>query len=221
MTISWVTIAAGYALAATIFVLRLVGSDLPVRLELPGAAALAVVAAVPSTLALMGLLRRPVLVLPAGVAAVTALPLLSVFAPAMALVGIFWLWSFAQSAAPGSKVRKALITAVVWLLWAGGVLALFLHVDPRCVQTLTDGTEREVDAIARGYDAGWAWDASSTVSGSVSSGAGPDNVALEVCSSDVVTGWEAWATVTLSAVAVLAGLVSSSAGARTTGSTVT
>ena len=190
----WISVGLGYAVAAAIFVLRIFASDLPASMELPGAIALAAVAALPPTLALLGLTGRPTLLLPAGVAAVTSVPVLSLLGVIMAVLGIMWLIAYGTLRRPGSILTTVVATIIVWMLWVAAAAALFIHLDPRCAQTLTDGTVREIDAEAIGYESGWVWDSSSTISVS-SSGSG--DVETEVCTSDLVTGGEALATVAL------------------------
>ncbi len=211
--VSWLAVGVGYALAAAVFVLRLVGSELPVTLELGGAVALAAVVAVPATLALAGLTGRPVLLLPAGLAGVTSLPVLSVLGVPMVLLGIIWFWSYWNLRPVGSVASKAVTTLVVWLLWAASVGVLFIHLDPRCVQVFSDGTVLYVDA-ALGGETGWLWEVSSTVSGS-SGILGPD-VVSGACTSDIVTGWEALVSLVLAAGALTTAWLMTSADATAT-----
>jgi hypothetical protein len=164
--------------------------------------ALAAVAAVPPTLALAGLTGRPVLLLPAGLAAVTSLPVLSVLGVPMALAGIIWFWSYANLRPGGAVARQAATMLLVWLLWAASAVVLLIHLDPRCVQTLADGTVLHVDA-ALGGESGWLWEVSSTFSGS-SEILSPDVVG-GACTSDIVTGWEALVSLVLAAGAVATG----------------
>ncbi len=214
--VSWLAVGVGYTLAATVFVLRLVGSELPVTLELGGAVALAAVAAVPSTLALAGLTGRPVLLLPAGLAGVASLWALSLLGVPMVLLGIIWLWSYSNLRPGGSVIGKAVTTLVVWLLWAASVVVLFIHLDPRCIHILADGTVVHLDAALAG-ESGWLWEVSSTVSGS-SGILGPD-VVSGACASDIVTGWEALVSVVLAAGAVTTGWLMTSAEATSTPTT--
>ena len=219
--VSWLAVGAGYDLAAGVFVLRLVGSDLPVTLELAGAVALAAVVAVPPTLALAGLTGRPVLLLPAGLAGVTSLstgvllqlPLLGLLGVPMVLLGVIWFWSYSKVRPGGSVIGKAVPTLVVWLLWAASVVVLFIHLDPRCIQVLADGTVLSVDA-ALGGETGWLWEVSATVSG-FSEILGPD-VVSGACTSDIVTGWEALVSLVLSAGAIATAWLMTSADATAT-----
>ena len=51
---------------------------------------------------------------------------------------------------------KAATTLAVWLLWVASAVVLFIHIDPRCVQTLADGTvvsEECVSDIVTGWEA--------------------------------------------------------------------
>ncbi len=89
--VMWWTVGIGYGLAATIFVVRLAASELPVLMELPGAVALAMVVTVPPTLALFAWwFREATLLVSAGLIALSATPVLSVFAPVMAVLGLIW-----------------------------------------------------------------------------------------------------------------------------------
>ena len=172
--------------------------------------------AVPATLALAGLTGRPVLLLPAGLAGVTSLPVLFVLGVPMVLLGIIWFWSYSKVRPVGSVASKAVTTLVVWLLWAAAVVVLFIHLDPRCVQVLADGTVLYVDA-ALGGESGWLWEVSSTVSGS-SGILGPD-VVSGACTSDIVTGWEALVSLVLAAGAITTGWLMTSADATATPTT--
>ena len=95
-------------------------------LELAGAVALAAVVAVPPTLALAGLTGRPVLLLPAGLAAVISLPVLSVLGVPMALLGIIWFWCYLNLRPRGGAADRAATTMLVWLLWVASA-AVLLH----------------------------------------------------------------------------------------------
>jgi hypothetical protein len=195
----WVSVGFGYAIVAAVFVLRLVGSDLPATMEVPGAVAFAAVAAVPSTLALAGLARRPVLMLPAGVTAATSLPVLSVLGVPMAVLGVVWLISYSTNKSGRDVLRPLATTLLVWVLWVAAAATLFVHLDARCVQTLVDGSVIRVDAAELGWESGWLWATSATSTGSSILSV---DVVGEACSSDIVTVWEALVSLALATGAV-------------------
>jgi hypothetical protein len=202
-SLAWGAVVVGYAVATAAFMLRLGLGDLPWQLELPGALGLAAVAAVPSTLALLGLSGRRVLLLCAGAAAVTSFLVLSVLGVLMAILGVVWIAS-APPLSSGGVWRHAAITSAVWLLWVMSAAILFLHVDPRCAQTLPGGTVVTTDGRAAGFYAGWVWNQSATTTGSSTSSQG---VVAETCSSDTVTWIEAALALTLAACAPAMGSV--------------
>lgn len=186
---------AAYGLALAVFFLRLVGGDFPIRLELGGAAALAGVIAVSPTLAVLAA-RRKTLLLAAGLTAVSTLLGFSVLALPMIAIGLIWLVAYGRMAVPGPISRKIATVAVVWLLATAAFGVLFLHIDPRCADTLSDGTVRMVDVTTQGmHSGGWIWNVRSSFSGTSSSS--PD-VVLSVCSSDTVVDWEAATSIGLS-----------------------
>lgn len=177
----WVTASLGFALAALLLVLRLVLGDFPLTGELPGALTLGAVAALPPTLALLGL-RRPGLLLGAGIVAVLSLPVLSIFGLLELVLGVFWLIAYGRTVDRGSMPRALVATLAVVVLWLAAASVLFVHLDPRCAQTLADGTTRQVDGTANGFESGWVWALESTIGSSSTV-----DVVEEVCSSDVVT----------------------------------
>jgi hypothetical protein len=172
-------VVVAYGLAAAVFVLRLLGSGLPVTAELPGAIALASIVAVPPTLAVLSA-RRPVLLLVAGVVSVSTLLGMSILAILLLIVGVFWLRAYVQVGRRFAPAREILIVAVPWLRTTAAFVSLFLHLDPRCTETLADGTVRQIETSDH---AGWVWDAPSTSSGSQN--LGPDVVSSS-CSSGLV-----------------------------------
>lgn len=180
----WTTASIGFGLAALLFVLRLALGDLPPSTELPGALTLGAVAATPPTLAVLGL-RRPGLLLAAGATAVLSLPVLSILGILEIALGVFWLIAFGRTGDRGSILRALVAALAILVLWAGAASVLFVHLDPRCAQTLANGSVLSVEAS--GFQSGWVWDAGSTVTGS---GLISVDVVAEVCSSDVVTPLE-------------------------------
>ena len=194
-------VIVGYGLAFAILLTRLFGGEFSLWSELPGAVSLSLVAAVSPTLALLASRRRPGLLLPAGAIAILSVPALSLFGYPMFVIGLIWLWAHHQVAGSApSGAAAALLAAVV--LWFGAAVAMFIHLDPACTQTLRDGTVQEVDPAARGYETGWVWSMDSipslvgeTMEADVVSGA---------CGSDTLVLWEAAASITLSVGSVLA-----------------
>jgi hypothetical protein len=177
-----ITVPTGYLVAAAIVAIRLIGGDFPFIYELPGALTLGAIAATPPTLALLGR-YRPGLLLPAGLTAVLSLPVLSIFGLVMVPLGIAWLAAYAKFR--GSIIRALVALLAVTGLWIAAAAVPFVHLDPRCVQTLDDGTVRQIEAFS--FESGWVWDTGPTIVGS-SFSAG--EVVEEVCGSDVVTPLE-------------------------------
>lgn len=192
---------AAYGLALAVFFLRLVGGDFPIRFELGGAVALAGVIAVSPTLAVLAA-RRKTLLLAAGLTAMSTVLGFSVLALPMIVIGLIWLVAYGRMAVPGPISRKIATVAVVWLLATAAFGVLFLHIDPRCADTLSDGTVRMVDVTTQGMDSGWTWNVRSSFSGTSSSSS---DVVLSVCSSDTVVDWEAATSIGLSLGAVSLG----------------
>ena len=195
------SVLAAYGLALTVFFLRLVGSQFPIRFELGGAVALAGVIAVSPTLAVLAA-RRKTLLLAAGLTAMSTLLGFSVLALPMIVIGLIWLVAYGRMAVPGPISRKIATVAVVWLLTTAAFGVLFLHIDPRCADTLSDGRVRMVDVTTQGMESGWIWNVRSSFAGTSSSS--PD-VVLSVCSSDTVVAWEAALSIGLSLGALSSG----------------
>lgn len=193
-TVVWVTVGIGVALAGAVFLIRLAAGDLPLPTELAGALLLGAVAAAPPTLAVLGITGRPGLLLSAGICAVISAPFLSIFWLIEVVLGIVWLVTYARTPGRGSAARTVVAAIVIPVLWVAAGSLLFVHLDPRCAQTLEDGTVREFDGAANGFESGWVWNAGSEISGS--SGVSVD-VVEEVCTSDVVTWPEALAGLAL------------------------
>jgi hypothetical protein len=200
----WVTIGIGYAVAGAVFFFRIFLGDLPLSMEIAGAVTLAAVAATPATLAVLGLNGRPGLLLPAGICALISAPVLSVLWVFEAPLGVACLIAYGRTRERGSIVGTLAATAIVTVLWVGAASVMFLHLDPRCAETLQDGTVHQVDAESRGFEPGWVWDAGSEIIGSSIT---PGNVVEEVCSSDVVTLEEALVGLLLLAAAFAVGWV--------------
>ena len=190
----------GYALALAVFALRISG-EFATSVELAGAVALATVVAVPPTLALVAD-SRPLLLLPAGLIALNTLFALSILALPMLAAGLVWLWAYSKSAPRGRVLRKLTVTVLVSVLWLLAAATLFVHIDPRCTETLSDGTVRVTDPAPQGFETGWVWEIGSTSSGSTTFGV---DVVSSQCPSDRVVWWEALVVLALSGDAILSG----------------
>ena len=184
-----------YGLAAALFALLLADGEFPLSLKIEGAVASAAVVATPPTLALLSS-RRPMLLLAAGVASVSTLLGLSILGIPMVIVGIVWVINYQKSNQGASATRAIAMAAVAWVLTVGAFVVLFLHVDPVCFETLTDGTTREIAPID---EAGWVWEVGSSSSGSQTIGT---DVASSACSSDTIVFEEAAVSLTLVLMAV-------------------
>lgn len=195
-----VTAYIGFAIALAGTIVRLIGGSLSVLVELPGAIVLGVVLAVPSALALLGTRDRPLMLLPAGVLGIAGmLGVFSIFGVPLAILGLIWIWAYLRVSVGGQFARKFGMI-VVPILWLGAVVTLFAHLDPRCEQTLVDGTVQAADPLVRGMETGWVWEIdTSNFSGGSTAEA---NVESEVCSSDVVTPIEMVVALAFSALAV-------------------
>lgn len=204
---SRVAAVTGYGLALAILVLRLLGGgSLLIWVELPGSVALTVAVAVPSTLALLAFPGRPALLVAASLISIAMLFLYPLLGLPMAVLGAVWLWSYSRTE-NGDRGRPLVTLGAMLLvaaMWLGAVIVLFVHVDPRCAEQLSDGTVRTTDPAVQGLVAGWAWEVPSSSSGSASLSG--DVVAAE-CTSDTIVWWEALASLILATGAVGLGVV--------------
>ncbi|VAW08350.1 hypothetical protein MNBD_ACTINO01-1920 [hydrothermal vent metagenome] len=180
------------------FVLRIVGSDLPLSVSLPGAVGFGAVVVVPSVLAFLAGRGRAGLYLGAGVASIVLSLGLSLLIVVMLPLGVFWLWSYV-AVSPGHLLRAVGAGLVATMLVLGAFVVLFLHIDPRCADTYANGEVRLVPQEQMDMESGWAWDIGGTSSSSMMSR--PD-VVSQVCSSDVVTWPEALVSLALAGAAV-------------------
>jgi hypothetical protein len=193
-----IALVLGFGVAVAMFLLRIVGSDMPLSVSLPGAIAFGAVVAVPSVLALLAGRGRTGLFLGAGVASIVLSLGLSLLIVVMLPLGVFWLWSYVR-ARPGHLLRSVGAGLVATVLAIAAFVVLFVHIDPRCTSTYADGRVEQFAAGSAGFRSGWAWDVGSTYSGSMT--AGPD-VVSQTCSSDVVTWVEAVVSLALASAAV-------------------
>lgn len=187
----WAGIAVGFALAIALAIVNLVsGEGTPFT-----ALAFLAMLAIPPTMALISLDRRPSLLTAATMAAViqgfitlTSLGLIE-FLPAI-------LWAWAGQRRPRPALEPAWATWVRPLIAALSILPLvvmFIHLDPRCTTTAADGTviSTTVDEKAA---TGWRLELGS----SGSSTTGSDGI-TQSCTSNTVQGWEALVSVAVSA----------------------
>ena len=192
-------VVAGYALAAAIVALRIVNADPRTVDEIVGSLALGAAMAMPSTLALLSLDRRPTLLPAAAIGAVAVSVVSSILLPVWLLVAFLWYRASTRRAVPlRVSRRRALARVGLGLLVLVSVLVLFAHRDPACVQYLTDGTTRSANTAERGLTSGWALSGGGTSVGS-SSSTGADNVSEEICTSDTITIPESLISLTLTA----------------------
>ena len=194
-------VALGYAAALILTIVRLLNTDPMTVGEFVGSFALGAALAVPPTLALLSLDRRPTL-LPAAAIAILV-PALIVFelAPVWLAVGLLWYraWVRRPVRAEVSRSRAAARIGLGFLV-ATAILALFVHLDPVCTEYLVDGTTRTVDATTRGYSTGWAFGSGtySTTGGYETQG----DVISETCSSNTIVLGEALASLLISGLAL-------------------
>ncbi|MCL1599229.1 MAG: hypothetical protein M3094_08600, partial [Actinomycetia bacterium] len=92
-----IALILGFGVVAAMFGLRIVGSDMPLSVSLPGAVAFGAVVAVPSVLALLAGRGREALYLGAGMASIVLSLGLSLLIIVMLPLGVFWLWSYVSA----------------------------------------------------------------------------------------------------------------------------
>jgi len=184
------------------FFLRVIGGDLPLSLELPGALAFSMVLIVPPTLALCAMSGRPQLFVAAGALSIVLSVVMSVLGFVMIAVAIVWFTMYAK-AGSGVVLRAVAAAAAVLILGAASAAALFVHLDPRCAETYTDGTEKILPLGETTMKSGWIWDVGGTSSGF--SIVGPE-VVSSVCTSNVVTWAEAAVSISLAVAALGSGV---------------
>lgn len=190
----------GYGLALAGLIVPLGGSDLSVGRSLYTGMVVAVLLAVPATLALLSHPSRPLMLLPAAMIGFTGLfGVLSVLGLPLVFLAAIWFWADIK-VVPRGMWPKRLAMIVVPLLWLAAASALWAHIDPVCEQGLADGTVVSVDPATRSLETGWVWQMSDTFSGS---GSNSSDVVYEVCDSNVVVPWEAALSILLSGTAVL------------------
>jgi hypothetical protein len=186
----WTGIAVGYALAIVIGAINL-NTEFGTVLT---ALAFTTMLSLASTLALLGLDRRPSLTSAAIMSAVlTGVVLLT------SLVGLVYLvmailWYLAGQRRPRPPVSPA------WASWARPLLAaatilplvvMMIHHDPRC--EITDAAGNVTVTSDAGFPTEWGWSFGSTGT-STSDGSGSKS-----CTSDTTQPWEALLSMVVSA----------------------
>lgn len=190
----------GFALAIASSVFAMVGNELSMQRALLDGLLVLALFAVPSAMAMLSHPRRPMMLLPAGIIGLLGMyGMGSVLGLPLVVLGLIWLWAYVRVAPPDRWLRKTTMLLVP-LLWFGAAFALWVHLDPACEQRLSDGTIVEVDPATRGFEAGWTWEVSSTVSGS---GFGSQDVVSEVCTSNTLVAWEALSAIVLCGLTLL------------------
>jgi hypothetical protein len=196
----------GYAIAIALVITRIANTDALTAGDVLGSIALGVALAVPPTLALVSLDRRPTL-LPAAMLGLIASGLFS------GLLGPVWLfvaylayrgWSARPVRAVTPRSLRLARIGVAAGVFAS-LLVLFVHVDPVCTQRLADGSVVSVDASTRGLGTGWAFNGGVTTTAS-SSGELGASIVSETCTSDTIVVGEALASMMVAGLLVLAGL---------------
>lgn len=142
----------------------------------------------PAIFALISLDRRPSLLPAAVMAALVSGVLVLEFLPVWLVVAIVWGMVVRGRTRPAAEPRWAwlgrpLLAAAVAL----PMVVMFVHLDPVCTTTYTDGRVEQVDPASHGYPSGWRFNLSAYTTGSES----VSGVATEACSSDTVMWWEA------------------------------
>lgn len=201
----WGGIALGYLLAAVLAGIRIVNvGDTPG--EVLGSLALGVAAGVAPTLALISMDRRPTLLPAASMSAVALGVIELTLLPVWLLLALAWWWAYSRRqvkvevSRPMWWARVAMALGVVL-----AVFALFVHLDPRCTETMADGTVREVDPADSGFESGWRFGSSGSPAESSGEG-GPGGPVASSCTSDTIVWGEALASLLISSSVVVAGL---------------
>jgi hypothetical protein len=137
--IATIAIAVSFALAAGVGILRTVNAE-PVErsAEVAGNLAFAVVFAVPALLALLGLRRRPSLLVAAGVLELgfAVLLLISLVGLVFVVPGVMFLMAAGRNREGGARPVASIATVVLAvLLGTGAFFALFARDDPICWAT--------------------------------------------------------------------------------------
>lgn len=192
-----------YAMTLAVIVLRSFNAD---RLDLQtalGTLALAVVIALPPTIAWLSLDRRPGLLPAAALAAVMVGFGASVFMPIFLIVAFLWGRAWWGRPVPVETSRPLWWARVALALGAFVALfMLFVHIDPVCTQTMADGSTVSIDAGSRGFQSGWRFATATTSFSQSTSGPVGAEVVSETCSSDEIVAGESLASLVVSALVV-------------------
>jgi hypothetical protein len=198
--IAIVAITLSFALAAGVGILRTVNAE-PVErtAEVAGNIAFAVVFAVPALLAILGLRRRPSLLVAAGVldlmlAVVTLITLIGLVFVAP---GVMFLIATSRMRNERARPLRSVVSVLVGvLLSTGAFLALFARDDPICWATIgATGQSIRLDAARSVNGSSISMDSRDLPSGTTESG----------CSSDFISNREA--ALATAVVAVMLGAV--------------
>ena len=196
-------IVLGYAGAVALTIVRFANTDPATIGETFGSLALGLALATPATLAALSLDQRPTLLPAAAITALLTAIVAAVLLPVALITAFIWYRAWMERPVPAvTTVARSAARIGLGFLLLTAMLALFVHVDPVCTQTLTDGTERSVDPASRGYTTGWALGFVETHSSMSSISQG---VAEEICTSDTVVLGEALASLALTALVLETG----------------
>lgn len=185
--------------AAGITILRIVNLEHRDVGELLGSVALGVALGLPAIFAWLSLDRRPSLLPAAAFGGIVS----AFFSSILLVLWIYpvyaWFRAWSERPVPstatlGVRLARVGMAAAV----AASFLVLFVHVDPACRQTLSDGTTIEVSAAERGFSTGWTLGFGMSSSQSSSGELGGDVVA-ETCDSDRIVLGEALASLGIAA----------------------
>jgi hypothetical protein len=195
----WAGIIVSLAVGIGIAILRSVNADQLTAGEAFGSIALGAAAAVPAGIAWLSLDRRPGL-LPAAAYSAILVGLISIVMLPPGLIAAFLWFSAGRGAAPAAGprwpgLRRIGIAAMVIV----SVMALFVHADPACSETLADGTVRATDPAQQGFAPGWGFGVGSVGTSSGVTSTLSSDVVSSSCSSDTIVPVEALVSLALSA----------------------
>ncbi len=193
----WGGIIVGYVLAIALAVMRIVNIGVTPG-EVLASVALGVAAAVAPTLALISLDRRPTLLPAASMSAVALGVIELALLPVWLLPALAWWWGHSRRPVRVEVSRTQWWGRVAMALGVVlAVIVLFVHLDPRCTETMADGTVREVDPADMGFESGWRLGSSGS-SGDNSGQGGPAGPVSRSCTSDTIVWGEAVASILIS-----------------------
>lgn len=190
-------IAVAAAIAIGIAILRIANLEHRDPGEVVGSVALGAALGMPAVFAWLSLDRRPSLLPAAAFAGVVSALLSSILVVLWIYPLYVWFRAWGDrpvAAAVPLSSRLGQIGLAVAVM--ASFLVLFVHVDPSCRQTLSDGSTVEVDAGERGFDSGWTFGLGTTSSSS-SSGVLSGDVVAETCDSDRIVLGEALASLAM------------------------